>query len=65
MPHLIGPAGAPLPPTRNELKLREEVDRLHAQLDAARQVIEAVRRTDYIGAHRAVDAYDQLTKETP
>jgi len=71
MTHLMGPAGNPLPPTRNELKLREEVDRLRAQLDAALQVIEAchaAERYDYDGAgifriNGALDAYDKLTKE--
>jgi hypothetical protein len=36
MPHLLGPAGSPLPPSRNEVLLREAVDRLRAQLDECR-----------------------------
>jgi hypothetical protein len=71
MPHLLGPAGAPPPPSRNEVLLREAVDRLRVQLDAARQVIEAchaAERYDYDEAgifriNGALDAYDKLTKE--
>jgi hypothetical protein len=66
MPHLLGPAGSPLPPSRNELLLREEVDRLRTQLDAARVFIETARPN--VGdlpyaAQRAFAVYDQLTKE--
>lgn len=38
MPQVLGPAGAAPPPTRNEVLLREAVDRLRLQLDAAREV---------------------------
>jgi hypothetical protein len=39
MPQVLGPVGGGPPEvTRNELKLREAVDRLRAQLDAAREV---------------------------
>jgi len=101
MPHVLGNAGGPPPPTRNETLLQAEVDRLRAQLDecrnacanweevarvhqneairarqmdpeldAARQVIEAVRGDYYQdygtdGLKAALAAFDQLTKETP
>jgi hypothetical protein len=69
MPHLMGPAGNPLPPSRNEVLLREEVDRLRAQLDAARQVIALARRPPTFNTNTrayvaALDAYDKLTEET-
>jgi hypothetical protein len=39
MPHVIGPVGGPPPATRNEILLREAVDRLRAQLDECRELL--------------------------
>ena len=50
MPHLLGPAGQPPPPTRNELLLREAVDRLRAQLDECR-----TQRDDNLANARRID----------
>jgi hypothetical protein len=74
MPHVIGPAGQPPPATRNEVLLRGAVDRLRAQLDAARQVVDAARlftelevgydiwgteaQARFDALRRAVEAYD-------
>jgi hypothetical protein len=43
MPHVLGNAGGPPPATRNEILLREAVDRLRAELDAARQAVSRLR----------------------
>jgi hypothetical protein len=37
MPHVLGNAGGPPPPTRNETLLHEAVDRLRADLATARE----------------------------
>jgi NAD(P)H-dependent FMN reductase len=76
MPHLLGPAGSPLPPSRNEVLLREALDRLRAQLDAARQVINVGRshvRAEELDSSMAaatwsdlrdaIAAYDKVVKE--
>jgi hypothetical protein len=39
MPHVLGNAGGPPRPTRNESLLREAGDRLRAELDECRSVI--------------------------
>jgi hypothetical protein len=36
MPHVLGNAGGPPPPTHNETLLREAVDRLRVELDECR-----------------------------
>jgi hypothetical protein len=72
MPHVLGNAGGPPPPTRNETLLQAEVDRLRGELTAAQQVVEATRSwlrdgaaagsTDVIRAvTTAVIAYDKVT----
>jgi len=72
MPHVLGNAGGPPPPTRNETLLQAEVDRLRGELTAARQVVEATRSWLRDGAAAgstaviravttAVIAYDKVT----
>jgi hypothetical protein len=39
MPHVLGNAGGPPPPTDNETLLQAEVDRLKTELDECRSVI--------------------------
>jgi hypothetical protein len=56
MPHVLGNAGGPPPPTRNETLLREAVDRLRAELDECRSVINHISvllDTSPIGPTRA------------
>jgi hypothetical protein len=71
MPQVLGPAGNPPEATRNEVLLREAVDRLRAQLDAARQLRDAawpVIRNPHLEdrvrrLHETALAFDKLTKE--
>ena len=56
--------------SRNELLLREAVDRLRTQLDAAREVVVVASRhligiDDHGVLQRAIDAYDKVVKEHP
>ncbi len=44
MPHVLGNAGGPPGPTRNEAKLQAEIEQLRAELDAARLCQEVLRR---------------------
>jgi hypothetical protein len=75
MPHVLGNAGGPPPPTRNETLLREAVDRLRAELDGCRKTIEELRPfidqhdghvalpgTRLLRARDALDAYDRGDK---
>jgi hypothetical protein len=71
MPQVLGPAGNPPEATRNEVLLREAVDRLRAQLDAAREVVAFTRDAlpeIWVGDTRArgravLAAYDKIVKE--
>lgn len=45
--HLTRDGGGPPPPTRNEVLLREAIDRLRLQLDTAREVVEATREAGH------------------
>jgi hypothetical protein len=56
MPHVLGNAGGPPPATRNEILLREAVDRLRVELDECRSVINHISvllDTSPIGPTRA------------
>jgi hypothetical protein len=50
MPHVLGNAGGPPPPTRNETLLREAVDQLRAELDEYREALRC--HHDYIDGLR-------------
>jgi len=72
MPHVLGNAGGPPPATRNETLLREAVDRLRRELDAARKVIGPAAAIYQDGNYdpvlfaelgAALDAYDKVTGE--
>ena len=68
MPHVLGPVDGPAPPTRNELLLQAENERLRIQLDAAREVVVVASRhligiDDHGVLQRAIDAYDKVVKE--
>ncbi len=62
MPHVLGPVDGPAPPTRNELLLREAVDRLRTQLDAAREELRwANDLLDRYGAPKTIyNPYDRV-----
>ena len=76
--YLTRDGGGPPEATRNELLLREAVDRLRHQLDAARQVMGPLRQIidaykdlpatawppGLVAATLALATFEQLTKET-
>lgn len=62
--HLTRDPSGPPPPGRNEVLLREAIDRLRLQLDAAREVVKAANYHvigvwDHVALREAIVAYDK------
>ncbi len=65
MPHILGNAGGPSPPTRNEAKLQAELLECQARLRIARALIASLREDPYLG-HKLQPlfvAYDKVIEE--
>ena len=62
MPHVLGPVDGPAPPTRDELLLQAENERLRTQLDAAREELRwANDLLDRYGAPKTIyNPYDRV-----
>ncbi len=71
MPYVLGPVDGPAPPTRTELLLQAENERLRTQLDAARALRAAIDGHDAASSEplcacirKAAADYDKRIEET-